>query len=326
MKALVFIEHSGGEIVRGSLGLLSKAASLGAGPVGAVIAGGPEVVDLAPVVGRFGAATVHVAQDEVLDPPLPQPRVDVIEHLAQAFGYDTFLLSNSVLASDIAAGLAARLDAGLNWDLVDITVDGANLKGKRLAFQDGVLVEVGWRGDRRVGLFRPGSFDPEETGGSPAEVQKVSVEFQPHSVAARVAERRMQGRQEGPSVEDAEVVVAGGMGLGSAGNFALAEDLAGALGGVVGATRAAVYAGWYPREAQIGQTGKTVAPKLYLALGISGAIQHKVGMQSSKVIVSINKDPTAPIFECSDLAVVGDVHAIVPQLTALLRDRRGSCT
>jgi electron transfer flavoprotein alpha subunit len=113
------------------------------------------------------------------------------------------------------------------------------------------------------------------------------------------------------------------MGLGSAENFGLAEELAGVLGGVVGATRAAVYAGWYPRSAQIGQTGKTVSPKLYMALGVSGAIQHKVGMQSSKVIVSVNKDPAAPIFECSDLAVVGDVHAIVPQLTALLRARQG---
>ncbi len=120
------------------------------------------------------------------------------------------------------------------------------------------------------------------------------------------------------------MIVAGGMGLGAAENFSLAEELAAELGGVVGATRAAVYAGWYPRAAQIGQTGKTVSPKLYVALGISGAVQHKVGMQSSKVVVAVNKDPSAPIFDTSDLAVIGDVQAIVPQLVALLRQRKGS--
>jgi len=129
---------------------------------------------------------------------------------------------------------------------------------------------------------------------------------------------------EGPSIEDAEVVVAGGMGLGGPENFALAEELAAALHGVVGATRAVVYAGWYPQSAQIGQTGKTVSPKLYVALGVSGAVQHKVGMQHSKVIVAINKDPAAPIFEFSDLAVVGDVHLIVPKLIELLRQRSSS--
>ena len=128
----------------------------------------------------------------------------------------------------------------------------------------------------------------------------------------------------GPSIEDADVIVAGGRGLGAPENFTLAEELARALGGAVGATRAVVDAGWYPYSAQIGQTGKTVSPKLYVALGISGAIQHKVGMQSSNVIVAINKDPNAPIFEFSDLGVVGDVHEIVPQLTELVKQRRAS--
>jgi electron transfer flavoprotein alpha subunit len=126
------------------------------------------------------------------------------------------------------------------------------------------------------------------------------------------------------ALADAEVIVAGGLGLGGAEHFALAEELARELGGVVGATRAAVYAGWYPRSAQIGQTGTTVAPKLYVALGISGAVQHKVGMQSAKVVIAVNTDPSAPIFDSSDLAVVGDVHAIVPELVARLRQRKGA--
>jgi electron transfer flavoprotein alpha subunit len=323
MKILVFLEHQGRDLVKGSLGLLAKAAALGQGPVGAVLAGGPEVKELAEEAGRFGASSVHIAQDAALDPPLPQPRVDVLEAIAQRNGFDTFLFSNSVLGADIAAGLAARLNAGLNWDLVDLEVRGDQLIGTRLAFQDSVLIDVGWRGDQKVALFRPGSFDPASTDTAQGpEVHEVSVEFQPHSVAARVTNRRLQESEGGPSVEDADVIVAGGMGLGAAESFALAEELAGVLGGVVGATRAAVYAGWYPRSGQIGQTGKTVSPKLYLALGISGAVQHKVGMQTSKVIVAVNKDPAASIFEFSDLAVVGDVQTIVPQLIALLRERK----
>jgi electron transfer flavoprotein alpha subunit len=324
MKILVFLEHQGRDLVRGSLGVLAKAVALGQGPVGAVLAGGPEVKGLAAEAGRAGAASVYIAQDAALDPPLPQPRVDVMEAIAERDGFDTFLFSNSVLGADIASGLAARLDAGLNWDLVDLEVSGGDLVGKRLAFQDSVLIDVGWRGEHSVALFRPGSFEPAAADAPSApEVHEISVEFQPHSVAARVTNRRVQESEGGPSVEDADVVVAGGMGLGSAENFALAQDLAAVLGGVVGATRAAVYAGWYPRSGQIGQTGKTVSPKLYIALGISGAVQHKVGMQSSKAIVAVNKDPGAPIFEFSDLAVVGDVETIVPQLTALLRARQG---
>ena len=169
--------------------------------------------------------------------------------------------------------------------------------------------------------FRAGSFDAAATGGGEPEVSDVAVELSAHSQLARVAGQEHE-ESSGPSIEDADVVVAGGRGLGAPENFSIAEELARALGGAVGATRAVVDAGWYPYSTQVGQTGKTVSPKLYIAVGISGAIQHKVGMQGSNVIVAINKDPNAPIFEFSDLGVVGDLHEIVPKLTELVRARR----
>jgi electron transfer flavoprotein alpha subunit len=233
------------------------------------------------------------------------------------------LFANSVLAADIAAGLAARLDAGLNWDLVDVESRDGTLVGKRPALQDSVLVDVGWKTTPRLALFRAGSFDAAPTGGGEAEILDVSAEFEEHSRSAKVVDHE-QEQSSGPSIEDADIIVAGGRGLGAPENFTLAEELAKALGGAVGATRAVVDAGWYPYAAQIGQTGKVVSPKLYVALGISGAIQHKVGMQSSNVIIAINKDPNAPIFEFSDLGVVGDVHEIVPKLTELVNQRKSS--
>jgi electron transfer flavoprotein alpha subunit len=323
VRALVFLEHNGDQISKGSLSVVSKAAALAGGDVGAVLIGGDGVGTLAPQVGAFGAARVHVAAAPELDTPLPQPRVDVLEQVVAAGSYDTVLFSNSVLAADVAAGLAARLDAGLNWDLVDLVARDNGLVGLRPALQDSVLVEVGWRSPITVALFRTGSFEPVRSGDGEAVVEQVTVTPGERWGAVRIVSRTAQ-QSEGPALEDAEVIVAGGMGLGSAEAFALAEELAAALGGVVGATRATVYAGWYPRSAQVGQTGTTVSPRLYLALGISGAIQHKVGMQNSKVIVAINKDPNAPIFEISDLAIVGDVHAIVPALTKLVRERSGS--
>jgi len=321
MSVLVFLEHEGNELSRGSLGVLAKAVALDNAPVGAALVGDGSVRALASQAGKFGAARVYVAQDDAFDPPLPQPRVDVLEHIVHVGGHDTVLFANSVLAADVAAGLAARLGAGLNWDLVDVIERDGALIGKRLVFGDSVLVDVGWRSEVRIALFRAGSFEPADAGAGEPAIHDVAVELREHSCAARVISRQAQGG-EGPSLEDAEVVVAGGIGLGSPEHFSLAEDLAAVLGGVVGATRAAVYAGWYPRSAQIGQTGKTVSPKLYLALGISGAVQHKVGMQNSKVIVAINKDPGAPIFDFCDLAVVGDLHEIVPRLNDLLRQRR----
>jgi electron transfer flavoprotein alpha subunit len=318
VKTLVFLEHHDGELQRGGLGVLSKAGTLGGDVAGVVLGSG--VTELAPQAGKYGAPKVFVCDDPKLAAPLPQPRVDALAQLVRDEAFDTVLFAASVLSADVAAGLAARLEAGLNWDLVDLVVEDGALIGKRPALQDSVYVDVGWKGDPRLALIRSGTFDPAENGAG-AELIEFSAEFDDFSLGATMVEQA-HAESEGPSIEEAEIIVAGGRGLGQPENFTLVEELAKALGGAVAATRAVVDAGWYPYASQVGQTGKTVAPKLYIACGISGAIQHKVGMQSSGVIVAINKDANAPIFEYSDLGVVGDLHAIVPQLTELVRQRK----
>jgi len=318
VSTLVFLEHHDGEIQKGALGVVAKAAQLG--DVSGVVVGS-DVRGLAEQAGKYGASKVFVAEDAALDAPLPQPRVDVLASLVRDQGFDTVLFAASVLAADVAAGLAARLDAGLNWDLADLTEQDGRLVGNRPALGDSVFVDVGWGDGPKLALFRSGTFDPVETGGS-AEVEDAAVQLEEHSKAATMIEQA-HAESEGPNLEEADVIVAGGRGLGGPENFTLVEELAKALGGAVGATRAVVDAGWYPYSTQIGQTGKTVGPKLYVACGISGAIQHKVGMQSSGTIVAINKDPNAPIFEFADFGVVGDIHQVVPKLTELVRERRG---
>src|SRR5207249_1097788 len=285
-KTLVFLEHHDEAIAKGALGVLTKAAQIGGDVDGVIVGSG--VRGLASGAGAYGAAAVWVADDERLGPPLPQPRVDVLAKLVRDEGYETVLFAQSVLAADVAAALASRLDAGLNWGLVDF--DGETGKAPQLS--DTVLVDVGWSSDVRLGIFRAGAFDPVSGEGT-AEVRDAPVELEDFSTQAEMVEQA-HAEQQGPSIEDADVIVAGGRGLGEPEKFSLAEGLAQALGGAVAATRAVVDAGWYPYSAQVGQTGKTVSPKLYIALGISGAIQHKVGMQGSNVIGAINKDPNAP--------------------------------
>ena len=318
MATLVFLEHHEGELLKPSLGVLSKAAELGGDVVGVVLGSG--VRDVAPEAGAYGATKVYVADKPELEQPLPQPRVDALAALVQEQDIDTVLFAASVLSADVASGLSARLGAGLNWDLTDLVQEKGSLVGKRPALGDTVYVDVGWSGEPRLALIRAGTFDPKETGGE-AEVEDFDVQFEDFSLAATMLEQA-HAESEGPSIEEADVIVAGGRGLGSPDNFKLVEELARALGGAVAATRAVVDAGWYPYATQVGQTGKTVSPKLYVACGISGAIQHKVGMQSSGVIVAINKDPNAPIFDFCDLGVVGDLHEIVPKLTELVRSRK----
>jgi electron transfer flavoprotein alpha subunit len=319
VKFLVFLEHHEGRLQKDSLGVLGKASSLGEAE--AVLLGS-QVEGLAADAGRYGAARVHVMDDVLLDKPLPQPRVDALETLLGDNAFDAVLFAASVLSADVAAGLAARLDAGLNYDLTDLAVESERLIGKRPALGDSVYVDVGWSSEQRLALVRSGTFDPQERGGQ-AEVQTFEARLQDFSLAATMVEQAHE-ESEGPSIEDADVIVAGGRGLGGPEGFQAVEELAKALGGAVAATRAVVDAGWYPYSAQVGQTGKNVSPKLYVAVGISGAIQHKVGMQSSGLIVAINKDPNAPIFEYADLGVVGDLNEILPKLTELVRARRAA--
>jgi electron transfer flavoprotein alpha subunit len=235
--------------------------------------------------------------------------------------HDYLLFGGGLLGFEIGAGLAARLDAGVVMEVTDVEVQDGKLVAKRPILKDSQVSDVHYRSKVGVIIGRLNAFEVRESGGS-ATVEDVSVDFQPHSLKATMVQR---GEQRGADVniEDADILVAGGRGLGNKEGFEALEQLAGALGGAVAATRAVVDAGWYPYAAQIGQTGKTVAPKLYLAAGISGAIQHKVGMQSSEHIVAINKDGNAPIFEFSDLGVVGDLNKIVPKLTEAVKARKG---
>ncbi|MBM3679038.1 MAG: electron transfer flavoprotein subunit alpha/FixB family protein, partial [Actinobacteria bacterium] len=268
-----------------------------------------------------GAGKVYVVDDPALATPLPQPRVDALAAIVAQSGAENVLFAASVLAADVAAGLSARLDAGLNWDLTDLVARDGGLVGTRPALGDTVVVECGWTATPRLAIVRSGTFDPVESGGS-ADVEQVSVTFNDHSLQAELVEHTQEA-SSGPSIEEADIIVAGGRGLGAPEGFKYCEDLAAALGGAVASTRAVVDAGWYPYATQVGQTGKSVSPKLYIALGISGAIQHKVGMQNSGTIVAVNKDANAPIFDFADFGVVGDLTAIAPKLTELIKARRG---
>lgn len=319
MSTLVFLEHHGSAISKGSLGVLSKAAALD--PETAAVIIGSDLGGLAEIAGAHGAKTVYVADDASVALPLPQPRVDVIAALVQDKGFENVLFGASVLASDIAGGLSARLDAGLNWDLGDLVVEGGQLVGKRSALGDTVLVDVTWTATPRLGLVRAGSFEATETGGS-AAVESLSVSVQDFSAKAAITAQDKE-ESSGPSIDEADILVTAGRGIGTPDAMPMFEELAGVIGGAVASTRAVVDSGWYPYATQIGQTGKVVAPKLYIGFGVSGAIQHKVGMQSSQTIVAVNKDPNAPIFDFSDLAVVGDLNTVLPELTKLLKERKG---
>ncbi len=319
MRALVFIEVQGAAPTQASLGVLSHAAELADDAAAVVI--GPGARAMAEAASMHGATRVHVADSPELSAPLPQPRVDVIASIVREFAYDSVLLAASGLSCDIAGGLAHRLDAGVNWDLIDLELQDGTLIGKRLALQDSVLVDVGWREEPRIAIFRPGAFKPVERP-TEASVVEASVPLAQWSLLTKIVDQTHEVIDV-PSIEHASILVSGGRGVGGPAGFEVLQGLASELGGVVSASLPTVEIGWYGWDGLVGQSGKTVQPKLYLACGISGAIQHKMGMQNSGTIVAINKDPDAPIFGFCDVAVVGDLFEIVPHLTELLRDRRG---
>ncbi len=319
---LVYALHYEGAFNKNSLGAVSEGARL-AGELGtechAIVVGEGVADDLAAQLGNYGAAKVFRVEGPE---GLAQPVVDAMAKVASDNGHRYLLFGGGLLGFEIGAGLAARLDAGVVMEVTDVEARDGKLIAKRPILKDSQVSDVHYRSDVGVIIGRLNAFEVRETGGT-ATVEDVTVEFAPHSLKATMVQR---GEQRGADVniEDADILVAGGRGLGKKEGFEALEELAGALGGAVAATRAVVDAGWYPYAAQIGQTGKTVAPKLYLAAGISGAIQHKVGMQSSENIVAINKDSNAPIFEFSDLGIVGDLNKIVPKLTEAVKAKKGS--
>jgi electron transfer flavoprotein alpha subunit len=322
---LVYALHYEGQINKNSLGAVSEGARLAA-ELGtechAIVVGDKSGLpdDLVASLGTYGATKVFRAEGPE---GLAQPVVDAMAQVVQAHGHDYVMFGGGLLGFEIGAGLAARLDAGVCMEVTEVKVEDGKAVARRPILQDSQISDVHYRSGVGVIIGRLNAFEIKESGSGAATVEDVDIEYAPHSLQAEMVER---GEQRGADVniEDASILVAGGRGLGRAEGFEALEALAGALGGAVAATRAVVDAGWYPYAAQIGQTGKSVSPKLYVALGISGAIQHKVGMQSSNVIVAINKDANAPIFEFSDLGVVGDLHEIVPKLTELLNQRKGA--
>jgi len=320
---LTYALHYGNEVNKNSLGAVSEAARLAreiGGEAHAVVVGESVADELCQSLGAYGASKVFRA--EALE-GLAQPVVDVMAKLIDDHGYSYALFGGGLLGFEIGAGLTARLGAGVTMEVTEVKAQDGKLVAVRPILQDSAVVDSGYVVEPGIIIGRLNAFEADaSSNGASAEVEDVQVELSEWSTKARMVNR---GEQRGAEVniEDADLLVAGGRGLGKAEGFELCEQLADALGGAVAATRAVVDAGWYPYSAQIGQTGKTVAPKLYLAAGISGAIQHKVGMQASENVVAINKDPNAPIFEFSDLGVVGDLNKILPKLTEALKARKG---
>ncbi len=318
---LAYALHYEGAFNKNSLGGVSEAAKL-AGELGceahAVVIG--DVSDeLAASLGNYGVTKVFRAKD--VPEGLAQPVVDVMAQVMDGNGHDYALFGGGLLGFEIGAGLGARLNAGVTMEVTQVNVADGKLTAERPIHGDSSISTSRYK-DRGIIIGRLNAFETAAASDATAEVEDVDVELSQASQRLTMVQR---GEQRGADVdiEGANILVAGGRGLGKPEGFELCEALADALGGAVAATRAVVDAGWYPYSTQIGQTGKTVSPKLYLAAGISGAIQHKVGFQSSENIVAINKDSNAPIFEYSDLGIVGDLNKILPKLTEAVKAKKG---
>ncbi|MGA2758396.1 MAG: electron transfer flavoprotein subunit alpha/FixB family protein [Solirubrobacteraceae bacterium] len=320
---LVYALHYDGAFNKNSLGAVSEGSRLAAalgGQAHAVVVGDGASVELCATLGGYGAARVYrVAGPE----GLAQPVVDAMAQLVGERGFGYALFGGGLLGFEIGAGLAARLGAGVAMEVTSVSVADGRLVAERPVLGDSAISQIEFRGDLGIVIGRLNAFEISPPSGEAAPVEDVAVEFSAFSTRARMLSRGEQ-RGEDVDIEGADILVAGGRGLGKAESFELCTELARALGpgSAVAATRAVVDAGWYPYAGQIGQTGKTVAPKLYFAAGISGAIQHKVGMAGSENIVAVNKDANAPIFEFADLGIVGDLNKILPKLTAALLARR----
>jgi electron transfer flavoprotein alpha subunit len=317
-KIWVFAEVSpGGKVEPGALELLTKARSLD-GEVEAV-ALGPGATEAAAQLGEFGATAVHASDDPVYTDYVAQPAAEALHALSQKHSPDLILFSMTYDSRDIAGRLSAKTGSTLMSNVTDVLAPD---RARTAVFGGSTFVDVALEGSPKLLLVRPKSFAPEPSGGQ-ARVVPVDVQVSGDAKKAKRVERHEE-EASGPKLEDAPVIIAGGRGLQDAGNFKLLDELAAAIGNAaVGATRAVVDAGWVPYSMQIGQTGKTVKPGVYIAVGISGATQHIVGMKGAKKIVAINKDEDAPIFQIADLGIVGDALKILPQVTEEVKARKG---
>ncbi len=316
-EVLVLVEHAEGAPKKVTAELITAARVLG--EPAAVVVGKPGTAEgLTDGLKAAGAAKIYVAESDDADSYLITPYVDVLAALAESVTPAGVLIAATADGKEIAGRLAARIGSGLLVDVVDVKDGGV---GVHSIFGGAYTVEAEAVGDSPVITVRPGSIEAEPAEGA-GEVVSVEVPAAAEN-ATKITSRQPAVAGDRPELTEATVVVSGGRGVGSAENFGIIEELADSLGGAVGASRAAVDSGYYPGQFQVGQTGKTVSPQLYIALGISGAIQHRAGMQTSKTIIAVNKDEEAPIFEIADLGIVGDLFKVTPQLTEAVKARKG---
>ncbi len=318
-KIWIYAELTGGKLASISLELLAKARALG-GEIEAVALGkGAEAA--AATLGKHGAKKVFACDDEVFDQYIAQPATDTMEVLVKANSPDLILFGFTSESREVAGRLSARLGVGPVSSALDIEAAGGGFVAKVPYFGGAKVARMKLNNKPAIVLVRPKSFEAAESAGT-AKVEKVTATVGADSKRAKLV-KRVAEKGEKVKLEDATIIVSGGRGMQGPENFPLLEALADALGGAVGASRAVVDAGWVPYSMQVGQTGKAVRPNVYIAAGISGAMQHTVGMKGSKVIIAINKDAEAPILKMADLGVVGDALKIVPKLTEAVKAKKG---
>jgi electron transfer flavoprotein alpha subunit len=316
-EVLVLVDHLDGAVRKPTYELLTIAKRLGE-PSAVFIGSADAGAKAAEAVAKYGAAKVYVVDDAEIKGFLVAPKAEALQQLVEKTSPAAVLITSSPEGKEIAARLAIRTGSGILTDAVGVDGDGTATQS---IFGGAVVVKSRVRAGTPIVTVRPNSVSAEPAP-TQAQTRSVDVTLDDAARAATVLERVVEEKGSRPALTDASIVVSGGRGLGSGDNFALVEALADSLGGAVGASRAATDAGWYPHQNQVGQTGVTVSPQLYVAVGISGAIQHRAGMQTSKTIVAVNKDPEAPIFELADFGVVGDLFTVVPQLTEEVTKRK----
>jgi electron transfer flavoprotein alpha subunit len=317
-EILVLAEHSGESVKKVTTELLTLARRAGEP---SVVWTGTGADAARERLAEFGAAVVYAAGSEDLDDYVVAPKAELLAELVTQHAPAAVLVASTAEGREVAARLAVKTGSGVITDAVDLSAD---LVAEQSIFGGAIIVQSKVRTGTPIIAVRPNAVAaepvPEPERGA-ARVENVSFAATDAAKSAHITERVVAERGERPELTEASIVVSGGRGVGGAENFALIENLADSLHAAVGASRAATDAGWYPHQFQVGQTGKTVSPQLYMAVGISGAIQHRAGMQTSKTIMVINKDPEAPIFELADFGVVGDLFQVVPQLTEEIRKR-----